>query len=237
MNSPRASNRRLALASVWNFTNFLSPLSSLNFKRVRKRARNYIGTKGREKKREKKNLPTKGQTLFIYTISRKPTWCILPTCTVERKWLVCEKVNYSVYGEKRIHMISGFRCCNSLGLQREETRALMHENRVTWEISRNAVPKDPGPGEKGTPSRPPCVVRATSRQRDGPLVYRTFVFHYVMGHCTAQSYRGGMEQCRWVSYNTPGGRAGRQTRARAASAVLSSFRNQRKRPQVELLMA
>lgn len=38
----------------------------------------------------------------------------------------------------------------------------------------------------------------------GGLVYRTFVFHYVMGHCTAQSCRGGTGQCRWVSYNTSG---------------------------------
>jgi hypothetical protein len=90
----------------------------------------YWNESEQEEEREK-NLLTKGQTLFIYTISRNPTWCILPTRTVERKWLAYEKVNYSLYCEKRIYMISGFRCCSSLELQREETRALMHENRVT----------------------------------------------------------------------------------------------------------
>lgn len=87
--------------------------------------------------------------------------------------------------------------------------------------------------------RPSPSLRAQHRG-DDPSVHHTSVFHYVMDHCNAQSYHGRMEQCRWVSYNTSAkglreGESVGQTNARAR-AVRSSFRNQRKRPQAELLI-
>jgi len=109
---------------------------------------------------------------------------------------------------------------HSTWLQRAETRVLMDENRVKWEIPRDAVPEDVREMRRADrpPSRPPC--RAQHRG-DSPLVYRTSVFHYVMGHCTAQSYRSGMEQCRWVSYNTSGvGQADKRARERAPRSSL-----------------
>lgn len=123
---------------------------------------------------------------------------------------------YSVHCEKRIHTISPFWFRNSMWLQREATGALMYQNRVTWEIPRDAVPKGLG-GWWGL-HRDPRVVRSVTAT--ALPVYRTSVFHYVMGHCTAQSYRGGLEQCRWVSYNTSGVGADKRVRERAPRSSL-----------------
>lgn len=85
MNSPRASNRRLVLASMWNFINFLSPLWILNFARIRKRAQNYIRTREMIKLAKRQRF---------YTISRNSPWKYFISLTVEQhEWY--ERVNSS----------------------------------------------------------------------------------------------------------------------------------------------